>query len=498
MAKNSDSLSNEDIKDLVQFCAEYAADPLGFVCAAFPWGEGELEGYNGPNDWQRKELLDIELGLKTPERVIYEATASGNGVGKSALVSWLILWSISTFEDTKGIVTANTDTQLRTKTWAELAKWYRLSVSKPMFEMSATALYSKDAEHEKTWRIDAIPWSENNPEAFAGLHNKGKRILIIFDEASAIADVIWETIQGALTDSNTEIIMAVFGNPTRNSGRFYDCFHKYRAFWNTLQVDSRNVPTTNKPQIQEWLEMYGEDSDFFKVHVRGLFPNISDAQLISAELIAEAQRRYKDVASHKERLDGLPVIFGVDPAWTGSDLLVVYMRQGNYSKVLLEMPYNDNDVFTAQKLAALQDEYHMTAGFIDFGYGTGIYSALKTMGRGDKWTLVNFAEAPTDPQYANKRAEIWCTTKQWLKDGGAIEPDKPQIGDDLAGPQAFINKRSKLQLESKDDMKKRGLASPNYGDALALTHSQPVLRESKFDKFAEYRKRGKLHKYGSM
>ena len=99
-----------------------------------------------------------------------------------------------------------------------------------MFEMSATALYSEDAEHEKTWRIDAIPWSENNPEAFAGLHNKGKRILIIFDEASAIADVIWETIQGALTDSNTEIIMAVFGNPTRNNGRFYDCFHQYRAF----------------------------------------------------------------------------------------------------------------------------------------------------------------------------------------------------------------------------------------------------------------------------
>ena len=121
------------------------------------------------------------------------AIAAGNGPGKSALVAWIILWAMSTFEDTRGVITANTDTQLRTKTWAELAKWHRICLCKHWFHLTATAIYAKDKEHERTWRIDQVPWSLENVEAFAGLHNKGKRILLVFDEASAIPNKIWET-----------------------------------------------------------------------------------------------------------------------------------------------------------------------------------------------------------------------------------------------------------------------------------------------------------------
>ena len=494
MAKKLSDFSAEDRGALAAFLGEFAHDPVGFVWAAFPWGEGELEGQT-PQEWQLELLEDIKNGLKDINTVIREVRASGNGIGKSALVSWLILWAISTFEDTKGVVTANTDTQLRTKTWAELAKWHRLFIGHPLFDYTATSLYSSDVRHEKTWRIDAIPWSEQNPEAFAGLHNQGRRILIIFDEASAIADVIWETVEGATTDRDTEIIWCCFGNPTRPSGRFFDCFNKFRNFWHHKQIDSRTVRISNKQQLNEWVEAWGIDSDFVKVHVLGEFPNAAANQLISRTLVDEAVKRGKQFAM-EDTSDKEPVIIGCDPAWTGEDTLIVYLRKGNYTKVLWELKSNNDDTLVAEKLAYFQDEYGMSKGFIDQGYGTGIYSVLRSMGRNDAWQLIPFASKPMDDYYANKRAEMWCEMKKWLQDGGTLE-NKQELVTDLTGPEAAINRRGKLQLESKDDMKRRGLASPNYGDALALTFAQPVMlnRRSRFEKL---RKEGKIRKYGSM
>lgn len=494
MAKKFQDFSSEDKGALAAFLGEFAHDPVGFVWAAFPWGEGELEGQS-PQKWQLELLEDIANGLKTVEQVIREVRASGNGIGKSALVCWIILWAAGTYEDCKGVVTANTDTQLRTKTWAELAKWYRLFIGNVLFEYTATSLYSSDPKHEKTWRIDAIPWSEQNPEAFAGLHNQGRRTLIIFDEASAIADVIWETVEGATTDANTEIIWCAFGNPTRPSGRFFDCFNKFRNFWHHKQIDSRTVRISNKKQLEEWVEEWGLDSDFVKVHVLGEFPNAATNQLISRTLVEEAMKRGRKFGMGNTA-DNEPVVIGVDPAWTGEDTLVVYLRKGNYCKVLWELKNNNDDSRVAEKLAYFQDEYGMSKGFIDQGYGTGIYSVLKSMGRADAWELIPFAGKPVDDYYANKRAEMWSELKKWLKEGGTLE-NKQELMTDLTGPEASINRRGKLQLESKDDMKKRGLASPNFGDALALTFAQPVLL-NKRARFAKLRKQGKMRKYGSM
>ena len=277
--------------DLVAFLASFSHDPYRFVLAAFPWGEGELAGKSGPDDWQRDVLNDIRDGLRTPDSVIREAVASGNGIGKSALVSWIIIWAMATHEDTRGVVTANTEAQLRAKTWAELSKWYRLFIAKDMFHFTATSIFCVQEGHERTWRVDAIPWSKDNPEAFAGLHNQGKRILMLFDEASAIYDEIWNVAEGAMTDSDTEIIWCAFGNPTRPQGKFYECFHSAKAMWHTRQIDSRSVAISNKQQLREWEEQYGEDSDFFKVHVRGIFPSASDNQLISRQLADGALRR---------------------------------------------------------------------------------------------------------------------------------------------------------------------------------------------------------------
>lgn len=385
----------------------------------------------------------------------------------SALVSWIILWAMATHEDTRGVVTANTDGQLKSKTWAELSTWYQRFICKEMFVLTATSIFANQPGHEKTWRIDAVPWSERNTEAFAGLHNHGKRILIIFDEASAIIDKIWEVTEGAMSDKDTEKIWIAFGNPTRTNGRFYDCFHKFRKYWKTRQIDSRTVEITDKKKINDWLEAWGEDSDFFKVRVRGVFPAASDSQFISRAIVDEALKRIPEPTLYKK----FPAVIGVDPAWTGSDTLEICMRQGPFYKHLLTLQKNDNDIYTAGLLARYEDEYNAAAVFIDSGYGQGIYSAGQVMGR--SWQLVHFAGKPLNDLYANKRAEIWGNMKEWLKNEGMLEDDQ-QLIDDLTGPEAFINTRGKLQLESKDDMKRRGLPSPNKADALALTFAYPV------------------------
>ena len=481
----------DEKQQLIEFLAEFSDDPLGFVYAAFAWGEDELKGKDGPDKWQIELLEDIRDGIKTVDEVIREAIASGHGIGKSALVSWIILWAIATYEDTRGVVTANTDTQLKSKTWSELAKWYRLFIGKDLFTYTATALFSVDADHQKTWRIDAIPWSESNPEAFAGLHNEGKRILVIFDEASAISDKIWEVTEGALTDSNTQIIWCAFGNPTRNTGRFFDCFHKYRNRWHTKQIDSRTVRISNKKLIQEWVDDYGEDSDFVKVRVRGLFPSASVDQFISTALATAA----RDCVVVESQYSFAPAIIGVDPAWSGDDSFAIMLRQGLFSKKLAVYPKNDNDILMAGRIAKFQDDYSASAVFIDMGYGTGIYSAGVSMGR-NNWQLVAFAEAATKEGFANKRAEMWSDAKDWLKEGGKLDDDQT-LYNDLTAPESFINMRGKLQLESKQDMKKRGIPSPNLGDAFCLTFAFPVQVNTN-TKYKKLRRAGKTRKAGGM
>lgn len=460
----------DEQRQLIEFLAEFTADPLGFVYAAFPWGEGDLKDYDGPDDWQKDILQEIKDGLLTIDEAIQIAIASGHGIGKSCLVAWLILWAISTYEDTKGVVTANTENQLKTKTWAEVAKWYRLFIGKSLFAYTATALFSVDPEHEKTWRIDMSPWSERNTEAFAGLHNKGKRILIVFDEASAIPDIIWEVAGGALTDENTEIIWCAFGNPTRNSGRFRECFRKFRHRWTTKQIDSRTVAMTNKTELSKMVEDFGEDSDIVKVRIKGQFPSSSDRQMISTTL-ADAGRG-KHLQS--QQYNFAPVIIGVDPAWSGGDEIAIYKRQGLAASLLATYEKNDNDFVIAGYVAQFEDQYKADAVIIDMGYGTGIYSAGVQMGR--EWLLVSFGEAAPEIGYLNVRAYGWSKMKDWLKEGGAY-PDDQTTYDDLIGPEYVVRMDGKIQLEAKEDMKKRGLPSPNRADALAITFMRPVVKK---------------------
>lgn len=443
----------------------FSADPLGFVRFNYPWGEGELAEHPGARAWQAEQLDTIGRHLRNPEtrfQPIRIAIASGHGIGKSANIGQIMNWAMSTCVDCKIVVTANTDKQLRKKTWPEVSKWFRLGLNAHWFTVNATSIVSNDKAHEMSWMADAIPWTENNSEAFAGLHNQGKRIVVVMDEASAVADKIWEVIEGALTDEDTEIILLVYGNPTRATGSFRECFRKNKHRWVTKQIDSREVEGTNKAEIEKWIEDHGIDSDFIKVRVRGLFPNLSAKQYISEKDVDAAYGR----ELRPEQYNWAPKILTLDPAWEGDDELVIGLRQGLKFSIIHTMPKNDNDVEVANILARFEDEHQADAVFIDGGYGTGIISVGRTWKR--NWTIVWFSGESSDPGCLNKRAEMKQATKKWLKEGGSIPKDEV-LRDDLLGPETIPRLDGKLQIESKKDMKRRGLPSPNRGDALDLS-----------------------------
>jgi hypothetical protein len=462
--------------ELVEAIAGYTHDPLGFVLFAFEWGKGELVKFkDGPDEWQRDVLRGIGEKLRaggiTVAEAVQIAIASGHGIGKSALVSWVILWAVSTFEDTKGVVTANTENQLKTKTWAELAKWYRLCIIRHWFEHTATALFSKDPDHEKTWRIDMVPWSERNTEAFAGLHNQGKRILLVFDEASAINDLIWEVSEGALTDGDTEIIWCCFGNPTQNTGRFRECFGKFKHRWLTRQIDSRTVKITNKSKIQEWVDDYGEDSDFVRVRVRGVFPRTSANALIGPEDVdASVKLHYKE-----SDFDFAAIVFGLDVARQGDDSSVLARRQGRVAYPLKQMRIPDT-MLVASQVGIDIDAHEPDAVFVDAtgGYGVGVVDALRMTSR--DCIEVYFNGKPNDFRYFNKRSEMYFELSKWIKHGGSL-PDDEELKEELCAI-TYTFQGDKFRISDKDEIKDVIGRSPDRADALALTFAHPMGKRS--------------------
>ena len=463
--------------DLIDLVASFQYDPLGFVLASFQWGSGELAEFDGPDDWQVEVLNTIGGGLRDGSLSVMEAiqvaVASGHGIGKSALVAWIILWAMSTHEDTKGVVTANTENQLKTKTWAELAKWYRLCITRHWFEFTATAIFSKDPEHEKTWRIDMVAWSERNTEAFAGLHNKGKRILLVFDEASAIPDLIWEVSEGALTDSDTEIIWCCFGNPTKNVGRFRECFGKFRHRWTTKQIDSRTVKMTNKAQLQKWVDDYGEDSDFVRVRVRGIFPAASSNALLGPEEVEAAMARTYPIG----QFDYAPVIMGVDVARQGDDSSVIARRQGQVVYKLRAMRIPDT-MLVASQVAIEYDEHKTDTCFVDAtgGYGVGVIDAMRQTGH--DCVEVYFSGKASDQRYFNKRSEMYFELAKWVKSGGAL-PKDDELKEELCAT-TYTYQGDKFRLDDKDDIKEVLGRSPDKADSVALTFAYPVAKKLPF------------------
>lgn len=451
----------------MRFVAELYDDPEGFVWAMFPWGVagGPLEHDTGPDTWQTDTLKLIGEHSLDPSEALQLAVASGHGIGKTALIAWIILWFISTRPNPQIVVTANTKTQLESKTWRELAKWHKLMVvTSDWFNWTATKFYY--VFEPEDWFASAIPWSENKPEAFQGTHER--HVMMIFDEASTIPESVWDAAAGAMTTPGAFHI--AFGNPTRNTGKFSECFGRMRHRWVTRQIDSRTCKMSNKVEINKWIEDYGEDSDFVRIKVRGEFPRAGFMQFISSELVEAAKGRHlmPDVYRHAAK------IIGVDVARFGDDQTVFIRRQGLAATGLKKFRGLDT-MRTASLVAQEIEDWKPDAVMVDtVGLGAGVADRLRQLGYGRLIIDVQAGVTAIDSnRYFNLRAEMWGKMRDWLKEGAAIPADLELVAD-LIGPEYGYDNKERIQLEKKDDMKKRGLASPDAGDALAGTFAAPV------------------------
>lgn len=407
----------------------------------------------------------------------------------SAQTAFIVHWALTTCPNTKGVVTANSDTQLRTKTWSEVAKWFDLHcqqfpIARKVFEVTATSLRAKGKE--AIWAINAIPNNPQNPAAFAGMHNAGSRILMLPDEASEIAEVIWDTIEGALTDADTEIVALAYGNPTKVTGRFKDMVVGKRALknggsWLSQQIDSRDAKRTNKAELSKWVAAYGLDSDFIRVRVLGLFPKSGATNLIPTDRISLARKR-DVVAEHYA-----PVVAGLDCARYGDDRSVLAFRQGRDARSRKSKTWQglNTQVLAAEATRLCRENFVHTL-FVDVGgLGAGVYDRIVVLangafnvvpinfGSGGGMVFMNGIEARSK----NKRASMYIELREWL-DLGCIEDDNELDNELSAIEYTYAGADgAEMMLEPKKMMKARLGYSPDKSDALALTFGLPVLEE---------------------
>jgi hypothetical protein len=456
-------------------------NPLAFVMLTFPWGvKGTpLEHFSGPRKWQREVLQNITAHIQQNQgkidfNTLRQAVSSGRGIGKSALVSWLVIWMLSTRIGSTTIVSANSESQLRSVTWAEITKWLAMGLNSHWFEVSATRLIpakwltelvERDLKKgTRYWGVEGRLWSAENPDAFAGVHNYDG-VLVIFDEASGIDDTIWAVTAGFFTENTPNRFWLAFSNPRRNTGYFYETFHSKRDFWVTKVVDARTVEGTDKQVYQQIIDEYGPDSSQAHVEVYGQFPNAGDDQFIGAMLVEDAMQRekYKDQSA--------PIVIGVDPARFGADATVIAVRQGRDIAKIIRHRGDDTMTVVGYVIEAIEEFKPALVVIDEGGLGAGIVDRLKEQRY--KVKGVNFGNKSKNPiMYGNMRAQMWGDMREWLKT--ASIPNDRFLKTDLISPMMKPDSRGTIFLESKKDMKARGLASPDAADAIAVTFAFAV------------------------
>jgi hypothetical protein len=463
-------------------------NPFAFVMLQFPWGvKGTpLEHFSGPRKWQREVLQDIAAHIKQNNGkvdfdTLREAVASGRGIGKSALVSWLVIWMLSTRIGSTTIVSANSESQLRKVTWAEITKWLAMGLNSHWFEVSATSLQpakwlTELVERDlrkgtRYWGVEGRLWSAENPDAFAGVHNMDG-VLVIFDEASGIDDAIWAVTAGFFTENTPNRFWFAFSNPRRNTGYFYETFHSKRDFWDTKVVDARTVEGTDKQVYQQIIDEYGPDSSQAHVEVYGQFPSAGDDQFIGANTVDEAMKRvkYQDLSA--------PIVIGVDPARFGADATVIAVRQGRDIVKIIRHRGDDTMTVVGHIIEAIEEFKPALVVIDEGGLGAGIVDRLKEQRY--KIKGVNFGNKSKNPiMYGNMRAQMWGDMREWLKT--ASIPNDRFLKSDLISPMMKPDSRGTIFLESKKDMKSRGLASPDAADAICVTFAFPVAHRGEYN-----------------
>jgi phage terminase large subunit len=432
----------------VQAAATFAREPGTFV--------RQILGVE-PDDWQLEALDALAAGKSV-------AVRSGHGVGKSALEAWAILWFLATRPNALVPCTAPTDDQLARILWPEISRWLQRSPLRDILEWRPTTVTYRG--RASTWF--AVARASNRPENLAGFH--ARHVLYVTDEASGIGDSLFQVVEGALTTEGALMLMC--GNPTKATGYFVDAFGKNRAEWHCIHVSSEDSTRVSKAWVEREARMWGRDSDVFRVRVMGLPPKAEADTFISLDLAEKAAARTAVPAG--------PLEMGVDVARMGDSETVFVTRRG-YAVLALEH-YRKRDTQEVAGLAValarrtMEEQAHPAIAIKvdDAGVGGGVTDALRAVAREDpRLTIVpcNFG-GPGDDHYVNATGVMWGFLREAMRtDELAIPNDDDLIGQ-LTTRKYKVTPRG-IQLETKDEMRKRKLPSPDRADALALAFYTP-------------------------
>lgn len=448
----------------------YWDNPVAFT-------EDMLDFY--PDEWQAKVMMDMANSAKVSVR-------SGQGVGKTGLEAAIIIWFLCCRPFPKVVATAPTMQQLYDVLWAEVAKWLNKSKVKDFLKWTKTKIYM--IGEEERWFATAK--TATKPENMQGFHED--YMLFIVDEASGVADPIMEAILGTLSGEDNKLLMC--GNPNKTSGVFYDSHNKDRAYYRTHKVSSLDSPRTSKENIQMLKDKYHEDSDVYRVRVLGEFPKGELDTFIALE-IAELAAKNKIIDYDKSVLH-----IGVDVARFGDDETNISPRIGG--KVFKLKSYSKQDTMvTVGYIVDTYKKFMSQYQFLkkckvkidDTGVGGGVTDRLKEVVKEQSLKIevipVNNGESSSDEHYENKGTECWANVRDILEENFSkhLQGETPIIelpNDDRLISQLTTRKwkmtsRGKMALERKEDMKKRGLNSPDRADAVVLAFYEGNVHKAK-------------------
>lgn len=393
------------------------------------------------------------------------AIRSGHGVGKTALLSWIIIWWLLTRYPAKIACTAPTGHQLSDVLWGEVAKWHRalpLAIKKMLVVKNDRIEFS--CANKSSFAVARTARKEQ-PEAFQGFHSQ--HMLFIIDEASGVEDIIFEVGEGAMSTKGAKTLMV--GNPTRTNGFFYDAFHKNRSSWKTFKVSCFESAQVDLKFAHKMQEKYGKESPIYQVRVLGEFPKNSQDTLISLEKCEAALKR----SNHCNVENTIRPIWGLDVARYGEDRTALAKRAGLR---LLEPIQSWQGKDTMEIAGIIKKIYDQTTAFekpqaicIDvIGIGAGVVDRL--LEEGLPVHGINVAQqAIRCERYNRLRDELWFKVKEWIEQNDVYIPFDEQLIAELTTPLYSIVSQGKLKVESKDELKKRGQKSPDLADAFCLT-----------------------------
>ena len=411
-----------------------------------------------PDEWQADGLRALSRG----ERKI--SIRSGHGVGKSTFAAWCMLWKLLCFYTVKVVVTAPTSAQLFDALFAEVKHWVENlpDAWKSLIDAQSDRILLKAAPD--ACFISARTARAEAPEALQGVHSDN--VLLVVDEASGVAEAVFEAAIGSMSGDNATTIL--LGNPTRTSGFFFDTHHKNRDKWWTRKVSGYDSKRVSPDFIQEVIDAYGEDSNAFRVRVLGEFPTADDDTIIPLFTAEAAVGR--DIRVPPET----PWVWGLDCARMGDDSTVLTKMQGS---VVHEIPMKWVKLDTMQVAGRVKAEwdacdsssrpYEINVDAI--GIGAGVADRLREMGLPAR--SINVSESPAlKNEYKNLRTELWFKGREWFAAGTGSLPKGAEtlVADLVSVKYGFVDSSGVMIAEPKAVTKKRLRRSPDYADSFLL------------------------------